>query len=55
MDIQKAVSLAKWLIEQKGVIKKTAYIIASRKFKIENWHDIQKGYNELKPEQLKII
>ena len=42
----KAGKLARWLIEEKGVNKKTAYIIGSRKFKVGTWQDVRKVYNQ---------
>lgn len=54
--LQQAARLAKWLIEVKGKDPTTAYVIAKNKYKLENWHDVQKYYNQnLKDKQLKII
>lgn len=47
----KAAKLSQWLIEKKGVKKKTAYIIAKNKFKIDNYAIIRKVYQKLKPKQ----
>ena len=44
--LHKAFDLARWLIEEKGKNRTTAYIIGARKFGIENWHDVQKEYNK---------
>lgn len=55
-NISQAGELARWLIEENGCAPTKAYIIASRKFHIENWHDIQKFYNqELKIKQLRLL
>ena len=55
-DLEDAGRLAQWLIEKKGIALKTAYIIGARKFKIENWHDVQKYYDQqLKPKQLSLV
>lgn len=45
-EVRKAAELAKWLIEQKGVKRKTAYIIAQKKYRIESWQTIQRFYNQ---------
>jgi hypothetical protein len=56
LTLQKAADLAGWLIQEKGVKRKQAYIIASRKYKIENWHLIQKYFNtKIKTKQLELI
>ena len=52
----KAGKLARWLIEEKGVNKKTAYIIGSRKFKVGTWQDVRKVYNQkLKVKQIALL
>lgn len=56
LNLKKASELAGWLIKEKGVVKKTAYLIASRKYKIENWHLVQKYYNEnIKTKQIELF
>ena len=54
-NIIKAVSLARWLIEEKGRRKTSAYIIAARKFDVLNWHDVQKQYNAHLPKQQSLL
>lgn len=54
--IKKAGELARWLIEEKKVAKKTAYIIGSRKFKVGTWQDVSHYYNEkLKVKQIALL
>ena len=50
-EIMKAAKLAKWLIEEKGVTRKKAYIISQRKFHILNYDLVRKMYNKIKPKQ----
>lgn len=47
-DLSKAASLAKWLIEDKGQKRKTAYIIAQRKYKLPDYGEVRKEYNRIK-------
>ena len=54
-DIQKAASLAKWLIENKGVKSKTAYIISQRKFHIPTYDVVRKQYQLIKREQIHLL
>ena len=55
-EARKAAELAKWLIEKKGVKRKTAYIIAQKKYKAESWQTVQRFYNQrLKPKQRLLI
>lgn len=55
-NLTEAGELARWLIEEQGCDHKKAYIIAARKFGIENWHDVQKYYNqEVKTKQLELL
>lgn len=42
---KQAFKLARWLLEEQGVKKPKAYIIAAKKYKLDNWHDVQKLYN----------
>lgn len=55
-NLRKAAKLAKWLLEEKKADLPGPYIIAARKYKIVNWHDVQRYYNQhLKDQQLRII
>jgi len=51
----KAVNLVRWLIEKKSLNRKTAYIIASRKFSIPRYDLVRKGYNAQKPKQQALL
>lgn len=52
--VKQARDLAVWLIS-KGKEKTTAYIIASKKYGIDNWHEVQKSYNQyVKAQQMKL-
>lgn len=46
--LSKAIGLARYLIEEKGVIKQRAYIVSAKHFGLgqENWHNVQKGFNQ---------
>jgi hypothetical protein len=54
-NINRATSLAKWLIETKGVKKKQAYIIASKKYNLEHYSLVRKAYNRIKPKQISLF
>jgi len=54
-DIQKAANLAKWLIEQKRVKSKSAYIISQRKFHIPTYDVVRVQYQKIKRKQLKLL
>lgn len=53
--LEKAVELAKWLIESKGVECKTAYIIARNKYKLPDYNIIRKAYQTVKRKQLSLL
>lgn len=54
-NLSKAASLAKWLIEEKGKKKITAYIIAQKKFNIEHYSLVRKAYQRIKIRQIKLF
>ena len=54
-DIHKAAELAKWLIENKGIKSKSAYIISQRKFHIPTYDVVRSEYQKIKREQLHLL
>lgn len=52
--VKQARDLVVWLVS-KGTDKTKAYIIAARKYKIDDWHEVQKAYNQyIKSFQMKL-
>lgn len=49
--VNKATSLAKWLIEQRGKKRRIAYIIASKKYKLPSYDIVRQEYQKVKIRQ----
>lgn len=50
-----AARLAKWLIETKGVKRKTAYIISAKKYRLPTYDLVRREYQKIKIHQINLL
>lgn len=53
--IYNATKLAKWLIEKQGLPHKKAYIVATKKHKLEHYSIVATAYQKIKRKQTRLF